>query len=55
MMKQTIIESMIKKKFETYTHKHDDQCAICLEYFKNDSEVSPLPCDTRHYFHSKCI
>lgn len=30
-------------------------CCICLEAFKDDDEVTPLPCDPRHYFHEECI
>ena len=25
-----------------------------IDYEPND-EITPLPCDTRHYFHTKCI
>ena len=31
------------------------ECIICLEEFKATDRVTPLPCNTRHYFHSKCI
>ena len=31
------------------------ECIICLEEFKQTDRVTPLPCNTRHYFHSKCI
>ena len=31
------------------------ECSICLEDFKEGDDVSPLPCDNRHYFHTKCI
>ena len=28
---------------------------ICLVNFDQDSMVTPLPCDIRHYFHTECI
>ena len=28
---------------------------ICLVNFDEDSLVTPLPCDIRHYFHTTCI
>ena len=28
---------------------------ICLVNFNEDSLVTPLPCDIRHYFHTSCI
>ena len=46
---------MVKSKFDTNIFKSTDECAICLEKFDEESEVTPLPCDIRHYFHNKCI
>ena len=34
---------------------NESECAICLCEFKEDQEVTPLPCDIRHYFHTECI
>ena len=31
------------------------ECSICLGDFQVDDIVTPLPCDHRHYFHTKCI
>lgn len=28
---------------------------ICLVNFDEDSIVTPLPCDIRHYYHTNCI
>jgi hypothetical protein len=33
----------------------NDDCAICLMAFGEDDDVTPLPCDIRHYFHTACI
>ena len=31
------------------------ECVICMEAFANGQKVTALPCDIRHYFHSRCI
>ena len=31
------------------------ECAFCIESFKPGEPVIALPCDIRHYFHSRCI
>lgn len=35
--------------------QHTDECIICLEAFKSDSEITVLKCDPKHYFHTECI
>ena len=31
-------------------------CTICMDNFKNaKSQITYLPCDARHYFHTKCV
>jgi hypothetical protein len=30
------------------------ECAICLEELKPGQEISPMPCDSRHVYHSEC-
>lgn len=34
---------------------NEKECAICLNEFSENNDVSPLPCDIRHYFHTDCI
>lgn len=41
--------------FDIEQFNDHEECTICLEEFTDDDRVTPLPCDTRHYFHSKCI
>ena len=58
------VQNLYKQKFNEFAQQHngeigntdqDKQCAICfLEYTEND-EITPLPCDDRHFFHSGCI
>ena len=31
------------------------ECSFCMENFEQDQPVIVLPCDSRHYFHSRCI
>ena len=32
-----------------------EECTICMEAFTDADQVTPLPCDRRHYFHTSCI
>lgn len=41
--------------FDWNKFKDHEECIICLEAFTANDTVTPLPCDKRHYFHSKCI
>lgn len=50
-----MIESVVKRKFDANVFKNMNECAICMEEFNSESEITPLPCDIRHYFHSECI
>lgn len=31
------------------------QCAICWGEFRENEEVTPLMCDERHLYHTRCI
>ena len=46
---------MLAKAFNYEDFNEHEECTICLETFNEDDKVTPLPCDTRHYFHSHCI
>ena len=45
----------LSRIFDQQKFNEMEECVICLEDFKADDMVTPLPCDKRHYFHSKCI
>ena len=30
-------------------------CAICMDYFRPDDTVSPMPCHVTHLYHTDCI
>ena len=41
------------KKFETsFVFKPQGECIICMEPYKDDDDVTPLPCHESHYFHT---
>jgi hypothetical protein len=50
-----LVRHILKFKFKDQIFNENKSCVICLEDFKEDSEVTPLPCDMRHYFHTECI
>ena len=45
----------LSRVFDRQLFEKHKECTICLNEFKENDLVSPLPCDTRHYFHSSCI
>ena len=46
---------MLSRVFVGDEFNDHEECTICLEQFTDEDRVTPLPCDRRHYFHSKCI
>ena len=50
-----VIDHMIKKKYNADDFAQHKECAICMCEFGEDDNVSPLPCNTNHYFHAECI
>jgi hypothetical protein len=53
-VRDDIMKHLPTTKFDP-AFKHKKECPICLLPFQNDDEITPLPCDLRHYFHSHCI
>jgi hypothetical protein len=45
----------LKIKFDPEIFKHENLCSICLLEYNQENEITVLPCDARHYFHSECI
>lgn len=54
-MTKNMINSLFRVKFDSNVFKTQEACLICLINFNEDSLVTPLPCDIRHYFHTACI
>ena len=46
---------MMRGKFNPEEYGEGVECIICMEEYKPEDEVTPLPCDERHFFHSRCI
>ena len=38
------------EKFKTY-----NECIICTVEFNSEAQITPLPCNIKHYFHTECI
>ena len=45
----------LSRVFDMSKFNEHEECVICLLPFESTDMVTPLPCDKRHYFHSKCI
>ncbi len=45
------VANLVKDKFNPDQNQAFEQCAICLMDFEKDDEITPLPCDEKHYFH----
>lgn len=50
-----MIGRLFRVQFNSNVFQAQESCMICLEDFDEDSQVTPLPCDIRHYFHTSCI
>ena len=50
-----VIDAIVQRRYNREDFKEQEQCAICMCDFTEDDEVTPLPCNTAHYFHSACI
>ena len=49
-----LVRKMMKKKFDPTAHS-ETECIICMVDYEANDNITPLPCDERHYFHSECI
>ena len=50
-----LVNSLFRTKYDANVFQTQEACMICLVDFDEDSLVTPLPCDIRHYFHTTCI
>lgn len=50
-----VINGLIKRNYNEEDFRKHTECVICMCEFGPDDEVSPLPCNIGHYFHSVCI
>ena len=47
--------SKLSRVMDGTRFKEHTECSIGLLDFDEKDEVTPLPCDSRHYFHTACI
>lgn len=52
--KKDVIKSLKEEKYDPKLHQ-ESTCAICASDFESGQALIPLPCDSRHLFHSFCI
>ncbi len=52
---QRIIKQLVKKQYSCKQFTFQKQCPICMSDFENEHQVTPLPCNVKHYFHTECI
>ena len=50
-----LLQNLGRVKFSKAKNRNETTCAICMEEFSEEDQITPLPCDERHYFHAKCI
>ena len=56
LVKHYLIKSMPSILFDKNLFKDSQECAICMEAFLEKQDyVTPLACDSRHFYHSDCI
>jgi hypothetical protein len=48
-------DKLQKMDFDPEIFNFNEDCGICLCGFKEGDQITVLPCDPRHYFHSFCI
>ena len=52
---RNMVERLFRTKYDSNVFSTQEACLICLINFDENSLVTPLPCDIRHYFHTQCI
>lgn len=50
-----MVSSLFRIKYDANVFQSQKSCMICLIDFDNEALVTPLPCDIRHYYHTRCI
>ena len=50
-----VLDHVVKMKYNQDDFTQHKECAICMCEFGPDDNVSPLPCNMNHYFHTECL
>lgn len=51
---RNILNKMVKQKFKP-EEGTETECVICMVDYEEGDEVTPLPCNAKHFFHTECI
>ena len=55
MERNGVINAIYHRRYDPEDFQEHSECVICYEPFKADDEVTPLPCNPAHYFHTECL
>ena len=50
-----LLTQLRKAGFDPEINTAHIDCPICMMSFTPDDDVTPLPCNENHYFHTECI
>eukprot|EP00826_Nyctotherus_ovalis_P052866 TRINITY_DN6782_c0_g1_i13.p1 TRINITY_DN6782_c0_g1~~TRINITY_DN6782_c0_g1_i13.p1 ORF type:complete len:237 (-),score=21.03 TRINITY_DN6782_c0_g1_i13:112-822(-) len=50
-----VTDNLPKTEYNPDIHTSEKECIICMEEFVRDAEITELPCDRRHFFHTSCV
>ena len=53
--RNAVVNAVVRSKFNPEDFKEHTECAICMNEFAENEDVTPLPCNSAHYFHTECI
>jgi len=48
-------DGLDKVPYNKDNYDEERECAICMLEFKKEEMVTQLKCNSKHYFHSKCL
>ena len=51
---RVLLGLLTRIRYNDRIFKDQRSCMMCDKKFENDSIVTPLPCEMRHYFHADC-
>ena len=50
-----VLNGLTKMFFDSSKFQSFTECVICSVEFNAEAQVTPLPCNVNHYFHTACI
>ena len=50
-----LVDSLNRSNYNPRQHIYDDTCSICLVPYDQESKITVLPCNDKHYFHTECL